>query len=482
MTNGLESKSARGEPNNSSSSTIETESIASSAPVTAREEVEATETDSSVEVVAKEVTTAQQVVTNKKPPPAAATTMLERQNLWMAQKEEKERARKSLAEQSLVNSITSQPDTKASRKSFSVVQRSSVEAASVGLADLAAQAIADVQKQVFAKERKAEAKIAAANSRAAANAKKQQADKAMKELSAAEKYDLLMNPKEKDGGQQVRKERTSLTKRGSIKVKKATTKATSTAAAPPQLAIVEPTVEDAAVNALLGVEFSPVVNSDSQRHVRRNSASDVGGGAESFRLRGRGRRGTESAAAEQAAPGLNVEVAEDGAGCLLGGGPDMPPPPSPAMSGPPSGLGTPPFSPSSSSERERKAKNSASIEKTSFVPGQFFTRVDENSDKGHYKVRDGSAFALSTMYRKRDKYSKKGSAVALLVGKDNNGLGEEKVIEILFDRSSMGGEEQCAAWWKENEMRFSTPRREEDGGIRGDDGWVRKPVVVKDEK
>jgi hypothetical protein len=78
---------------------------------------------------------------------------------------------------------------------------------------------------------------------------------------------------------------------------------------------------------------------------------------------------------------------------------------------------------------------------------------------------------MSTMYRKRDKYSKQGSAVALLVGREERGLGEEQVIEVLFDREKMGGEEACSDRWIQNEGRFSSPRIE-DEVRRGDDGRV----------
>ena len=59
---------------------------------------------------------------------------------------------------------------------------------------------------------------------------------------------------------------------------------------------------------------------------------------------------------------------------------------------------------------------------------------------------------MSTMYRKRDKYSKRGSAVALLVGTEERGGGDEKVIEVLFDTDKLG-EKEAKEWWKENESR-----------------------------
>mmetsp|Transcript_8205 Transcript_8205/g.16564 ORF Transcript_8205/g.16564 Transcript_8205/m.16564 type:complete len:609 (-) Transcript_8205:34-1860(-) len=98
---------------------------------------------------------------------------------------------------------------------------------------------------------------------------------------------------------------------------------------------------------------------------------------------------------------------------------------------------------------------------TNFVPGAFFTRYDESTRRGHLRVRDGSNFQMSTMYRKRDKFSKKGSAVAVLVGThvDKN---DEQVIEVLFDTDKMN-EEECFKWWEENESRFASPKKPAPG-------------------
>jgi len=97
-------------------------------------------------------------------------------------------------------------------------------------------------------------------------------------------------------------------------------------------------------------------------------------------------------------------------------------------------------------------------EEEEFVPGSFFTRIDESTRRGHFRVRDGSGFSMSTMYRKRDKYSKRGSAVALLVGTEERGGGDEKVIEVLFDTDKLG-EKEAKEWWKENESRFASPKK-----------------------
>ncbi|GMH88650.1 hypothetical protein TrVE_jg3275 [Triparma verrucosa] len=96
--------------------------------------------------------------------------------------------------------------------------------------------------------------------------------------------------------------------------------------------------------------------------------------------------------------------------------------------------------------------------KATFVPGSFFSRVDPSTRRGHFRVRDGSGFTMNSMYRKRDKYSKRGSAVALLVGTEEKGY-EEKVIEVLFDTEKLG-EEEAFEWWKENEGRFKSPKKE----------------------
>ncbi len=95
-----------------------------------------------------------------------------------------------------------------------------------------------------------------------------------------------------------------------------------------------------------------------------------------------------------------------------------------------------------------------------FTEGSFFTRVDESSGRGHYRVRNGGGFQMSTMYRKRDRNSRKGSAVALLVGREESWPNAEKVIEVLFDKDKMS-ERECMEWWKENQGRFASPRPED---------------------
>jgi hypothetical protein len=92
-----------------------------------------------------------------------------------------------------------------------------------------------------------------------------------------------------------------------------------------------------------------------------------------------------------------------------------------------------------------------------FVKGEFFTRYDESTRRGHLRVRDGSDFQMNTMFRKRDKFSKKGSAVAILVGTRAE-KNDEQVIEVLFDTDKME-EEECWAWWTENESRFASPKK-----------------------
>ena len=64
---------------------------------------------------------------------------------------------------------------------------------------------------------------------------------------------------------------------------------------------------------------------------------------------------------------------------------------------------------------------------------------------------------MNSMFRKRDKFSKKGSAVAVLVGTHSE-KGDEQVIEVLFDTDKMK-EEECFKWWEENESRFSSPKK-----------------------
>ena len=90
-----------------------------------------------------------------------------------------------------------------------------------------------------------------------------------------------------------------------------------------------------------------------------------------------------------------------------------------------------------------------------FKEGNFFTRVDPSTLRGHLRVRDGSRFETRSMYRKRDKYSKHGSAVALLVGREEQ-CKDERVIEVLFDTEQIK-EKEAWSWWKENKERFMSP-------------------------
>ena len=92
-----------------------------------------------------------------------------------------------------------------------------------------------------------------------------------------------------------------------------------------------------------------------------------------------------------------------------------------------------------------------------YEAGKFFTRIDNSTRRGHLRIRDGSNFQMNSMFRKRDKFSKKGSAVAVLVGTHSE-KGDEQVIEVLFDTDKMK-EEECFKWWEENESRFSSPKK-----------------------
>ncbi|GMH78269.1 hypothetical protein TL16_g07733 [Triparma laevis f. inornata] len=114
----------------------------------------------------------------------------------------------------------------------------------------------------------------------------------------------------------------------------------------------------------------------------------------------------------------------------------------------------------SSSTPNLKEGEKTEARDSSFVPGSFFSRVDDSTRRGHFRVRDGCGFAMSSMYRKRDKYSKQGSAVALLVGTEEMGF-EEKVIEVLFDTEKLG-EKEAYEWWQENESRFKSPQKKKE--------------------
>ena len=116
---------------------------------------------------------------------------------------------------------------------------------------------------------------------------------------------------------------------------------------------------------------------------------------------------------------------------------------------------TTPSADSASSPAKEQSSSSASSD---FKTGSFFSRVDTESNRGHFRVRDGAAFSMASMYRKRDKHSKMGASVALLVGREENGAGDEKAIEVLFDLGTMT-EEAAKKWWDTNQERFLTPRK-----------------------
>ena len=95
-----------------------------------------------------------------------------------------------------------------------------------------------------------------------------------------------------------------------------------------------------------------------------------------------------------------------------------------------------------------------------FVPGSFFTRTDPEVNKGFYRVRSGQEFQMNSMYRKRDKKSGLGSAVALLVGKEEKWPNEEKTLEVIFDMDNVS-EQKAKEWWSAHSDRFLSPRKEE---------------------
>lgn len=85
--------------------------------------------------------------------------------------------------------------------------------------------------------------------------------------------------------------------------------------------------------------------------------------------------------------------------------------------------------------------------------GRFFTRIYEDSCRAGYQVREPNEFQISTMYRKRDRNSNLGSAVAVLVGRLEKPPYEEKAIEIVFDTDKIS-EEEASEWWETNKYRF----------------------------
>jgi hypothetical protein len=150
--------------------------------------------------------------------------------------------------------------------------------AALELSEAAASAVTATQAAVVEKERKAKLQAAA---------KKTAALTAKSELSAAEKYDLLMNPRPQSTNTGSR--RPTLGKKASSKRKVVNNTSTdggteeeSKAAA----AVVEEiTVEDRAVNDLLAVAFTPTTNTDQQHQIkRRSSCSNAGDGKEAFKF------------------------------------------------------------------------------------------------------------------------------------------------------------------------------------------------------
>ena len=280
--NGLSSSSARGEGDVSGGARFGfTDSNTTSASSSAR--------DSSADTATTEGTSTKISASNTKKQPSStstastsSSTMLERQNLWLAAKDAKELARKTEAERAIKDSITSKPDTRASRKSFSVQRENSMNAdkgrAALELSEAAASAVTATQAAVVEKERKAKLQAAA---------KKTAALTAKSELSAAEKYDLLMNPRPQSTNTGSR--RPTLGKKASSKrkvVNKSSTDGGTGEESKVAAAVVEEiTVEDRAVNDLLAVAFSPTTNTDQQHQIkRRSSCSNAGDGKEAFKF------------------------------------------------------------------------------------------------------------------------------------------------------------------------------------------------------
>jgi hypothetical protein len=94
-----------------------------------------------------------------------------------------------------------------------------------------------------------------------------------------------------------------------------------------------------------------------------------------------------------------------------------------------------------------------------FEPGSFFTRTDPDTNKGFFRVRPGADFQMNTMYRKRDRHSRLGSAVAVLVGKHEK-TNDEKTLEVIFDMDAIS-EQKAKEWWEEHRDRFESPRKSE---------------------
>lgn len=86
-----------------------------------------------------------------------------------------------------------------------------------------------------------------------------------------------------------------------------------------------------------------------------------------------------------------------------------------------------------------------------FVPGSFFTKIDDTG-KGHYRVRDPGAFLLTSMYKRKDRVTRT-PGLSLLVGRLEKPPHEEQVVSAIFDADRFT-EAKAAKWWELNVHRF----------------------------
>ena len=290
-------------------------------------------------------------------------TMMERQELWMKKKEEKNQEKQRLKEEALLASVVSKPDVGNSKKSFEAIR-----------AKREAQ-----QKETM----------------------KQQAEKD----KAAANWNKVKKSVVKGGGGGKGNKNSNKTKPKAVEKSREQQKADDEKKAAQKKVKEERELkekEEAEKETENKIVFSPT----TAMARRRNSCSDA----------------TGRAAAEVEAP-ESFEKSESVPNLL---------------------------------ENKVLEEAERAAEETSFTEGSFFTRIDNDSKKGHKKMRDGGLFQMTSMFRKRDKFSGQGSAVSLLVGRTEEAPHDEKVIDVIFDMSKLN-EHAASKWFEEHEGRFSSP-------------------------
>ena len=93
--------------------------------------------------------------------------------------------------------------------------------------------------------------------------------------------------------------------------------------------------------------------------------------------------------------------------------------------------------------------------------GVVFSKTDKENNRRSIRVRRENLFIPSSMYKKRDKKSGFGRAIAILTGRYEAPPHEEKPAEIIFDLDAIT-EDQAREWWSKNRPRFESPKKSKD--------------------